>query len=59
MRGARERLPAFGARTFPTVITGSRLNEKNRWSRFYDALIIYCIARIVAEPYPRFRSFAI
>jgi hypothetical protein len=34
MCGAHERLRAFGARTFSTVITTSvvqDLNEKNRW----------------------------
>jgi hypothetical protein len=34
MFGAPKRLPAFGARTFPTVITTSviqDLNDKNRW----------------------------
>jgi hypothetical protein len=43
----------FCARTFSTVITTSMvqdLNEKNRWRWLYDALIIHCVARIVAEP---------
>jgi hypothetical protein len=53
MSGACERLSAFGARTFSTVITTSMvqdLNEKIAGVRLYDALIICCIARIVAEP---------
>jgi hypothetical protein len=31
-------------------IRGSGLKWKNRWRWLYDALIIHCVARIVAEP---------
>jgi hypothetical protein len=53
MCGAPERLQPFGARTFSTVITSSMvqdLYEKIAGVGLYDALIIYCVARIVAEP---------
>jgi hypothetical protein len=51
MCGAPECLSAFGARTFSTVITTSVVqdwNEKNQWRWLYDALIICCVARLVA-----------
>jgi hypothetical protein len=47
MCGAPERLLAFGARTFATVITTSVFQD---WRCLYDALIIHCVARIVAAP---------
>jgi hypothetical protein len=53
MFGSPERLPAFGARTFFYCNhnnRGSGLKLKNRWCWLYDALIIHCVARIVAEP---------
>jgi hypothetical protein len=56
MFGAPERLPAFGARTVSTVITTfvvQDLKEQNRWRWLSDALIIHCVARIVAEPKKR------
>jgi hypothetical protein len=53
MFGTPERLPALGA-PFSTVITTSMvqyLNEKIAdVDCMYDALIIHCVARIVAVP---------
>jgi hypothetical protein len=52
MFGAPERLPAFGASTFFYCnhnIHGSGLKWKNRWRWLYEALIIHCVALIVAE----------
>jgi hypothetical protein len=43
----------IGVRTLSTTITTSvvqDLKEKNRWRSLYDALIIHCVALIVAEP---------
>jgi hypothetical protein len=43
MFGAPERMPAYGARTFPTVITTSvvqDLKKKISWHLLYDALSI-------------------
>jgi hypothetical protein len=48
MFGAAERLPAFGARTFFTVITTSVVQDLNE--KKSGALIIHCVAHIVAEP---------
>jgi hypothetical protein len=49
MFGAPERLPAFGARTFPTVITTSMvllvqdLNEKIIPNKFYLSSAMYTL----------------
>jgi hypothetical protein len=55
MFGTPERLPAFGTRTFSTVITASVLQDLNEKIAgvdcTYDALIIHCVVRIVAEPF--------
>jgi hypothetical protein len=39
-------------------IRGSGLKWKNRWRWLYDALIIYCVARMVAEPLIWPKTFA-
>jgi hypothetical protein len=49
MFGTPERLSAFGAHTFPTVITTSGVQDVD-WRWLYDALIIHCVACFVAEP---------
>jgi hypothetical protein len=57
MFGAPERLPAFGARPFPVLITTSMVQDVNEKIAgvdcMYDALIIHCVARIVAVPQMR------
>jgi hypothetical protein len=50
MCGAPERLPAFGALTFATVITTSVVQDLNEKIAGVVALIICCVARIVAAP---------
>jgi hypothetical protein len=51
MFGAPERLPVFGARTFPTVITTSEVQDLNeKIAGVDDVLNIHCFAYIVAEP---------
>jgi hypothetical protein len=50
MCGAPERLPAFGVRTFSTVITKSMVHDLNEKVAGVVFMIIYCVARIVAEP---------
>jgi hypothetical protein len=49
MCGAPERLPAHYLYCNRNI-HGSGLKWKNRWRWLYDALIICCVARIVAEP---------
>jgi hypothetical protein len=51
MFSAPESLPGgFGARTFSTEITTSMVQDLNeKIDCMYYALIIYCVARIVAE----------
>jgi hypothetical protein len=39
MFGAPERLPAFGARTFPTVITTSVVQDLNENIAFVDCMM--------------------
>jgi hypothetical protein len=39
MLGAPERLPAFGARTFPTVITTSLVQDLNEKTASVDCMV--------------------
>jgi hypothetical protein len=58
MCGAPERLPAFGAHTFPIVITISVVQDliEKIAGVDCDALFIHGVAYIVAEPQKRVKS---